>query len=185
MPASALEEPTDTNAMPIAHINIGSNLGDSRSLIERAVAEIALLSAAPLRRSAFIESEPWGYSSPNGFLNIGVEIETALPPQELLKPLLAIQNAISPLSHRTHAGTYADRLIDIDLIYYGNEVLDLPATSALPALIIPHPRLHLRTFVLRPIAELSPSWRHPLLHLTAAEMLERPDLPILPPTNRP
>ncbi len=160
--------------MPIAHINIGSNLGDSRSLIERAVAEIALLSATPLRRSAFIESEPWGYTSSHGFLNIGMEIETILPPQELLKTLLAIQNAISPLSHRTHAGTYADRLIDIDLIYYGNEILNFPATPTLPALIIPHPRLHLRRFVLQPIAELSPSWHHPLLHLTAAELLAQP-----------
>lgn len=159
--------------MPIAHINIGSNLGDSRSLIERAVAEIALLTTAPLRRSGFIESPPWGYESPHGFLNIGVEIETAISPQQLLKRLLDIQDAISPLSHRTPDGTYADRLIDIDLIYYGEEHLDLPVTSTLPALSLPHPRLHLRPFVLRPISELSPAWRHPLLHLSAAELLIR------------
>ncbi len=160
-----------TPAMPVAHINIGSNLGDSRSLIEQAVAGIALLSSTPLRRSGLIESSPWGYDSPHRFLNIGVEIGTQLHPQQVLKQLLGIQQSISPASHRNPAGDYADRLIDIDLIYYGNFTLDLPPTATLPAITLPHPRLHLRPFVLRPIDELSPLWRHPVLHLTAHEML--------------
>ncbi|MDE6528977.1 MAG: 2-amino-4-hydroxy-6-hydroxymethyldihydropteridine diphosphokinase [Muribaculaceae bacterium] len=151
--------------MPTAHVNIGSNLGNSRSLIEQAVAGISVLCGGNLRRSQFIESEPWGYASTNRFVNIGVEFDTTHPPRELLSRLLKIQNSISDASHRTPQGGYADRLIDIDLIYYGD------ITVSTPALTLPHPRLHLRDFVLIPLSELAPHWRHPQLHLTPAQML--------------
>jgi len=154
--------------MSTAHINIGSNLGDSRSIIERAVAEIALLpdTERPLRRSDYITSDPWGFTSAHRFLNIGVEIHTGIRPEELLRRLLSIQDSISPAPHRTADGSgYADRMIDIDLIYYGNTI------CSTPTLTLPHPRLHLREFVLRPILQLSPGWVHPILHQTPAEML--------------
>lgn len=154
--------------MPTAHVNIGSNLGDSRSLIEQAVAGIfSLTTVAHLRRSAFVESKPWGYDSPHRFLNIGVEFDTTLPPEELLSRLLSLQNQISENPHRTPDGKYADRLIDIDLIYYGELIMDSQQ------LILPHPRMHLRDFVLIPLNELSPSWQHPLLHLTPSQMLAK------------
>lgn len=168
--------------MPVAHINIGSNLGDSRALIGRAVAEIALLSTTPLRRSSFIESEPWGFDSPHPFLNLGVEIDTpdTLTSEALMLRLLSIQDAISPAPHRNPDGTYTDRLIDIDLIYHGSTLCtDRPLfgvcerVSAVHTLTLPHPRLHLRRFVLLPLLELSPRWVHPLLHLTPARMLAR------------
>lgn len=149
----------------VAHINIGSNLGDSRSLIGQAVAEIALLSSTPARTSAFIESEPWGYESPNRFTNIGIEITTTLTPEQLLSELLQIQNVISPRTHRDNLGNYADRLIDIDLIHCGDLIINTPT------LTLPHPRLHLRDFVLLPLLQLSPTWHHPLLHLTPSQML--------------
>lgn len=151
--------------MPTAHVNIGSNLGNSRSILEQAVAGIALLAGGNLRRSQFIESDAWGFNSPNRFLNLGVEFDTNTSPEILLCRLLAIQNSISATSHRTLQGTYADRLIDIDLIYYGNTVIDTPI------LTLPHPRMHLRRFVLLPIAELSPQWIHPSLQQTATQML--------------
>ena len=105
--------------MPVVHINIGSNLGNSRSLIERAVAGIALLSDTPLRRSAFVESDAWGYSSDRRFVNVGVEIETSLPPEALLRELQRIERAICAAPHRNADGSYADRQIDVDMIYYG------------------------------------------------------------------
>lgn len=154
-----------------AHISIGSNLGNSRSLIEQAVAGIALLAdGGEVRRSRWIESEPWGFESAHSFLNLGMEINTQLGPRELLGRLLEIEHSISSAPHRDASGRYADRLIDIDLIYYDNEVIDDQRSDT--TLILPHPRMHLRGFVLEPVAELDPQWRHPLTGLTAGEMMD-------------
>lgn len=150
----------------IAHVNIGSNLGDSRSLLERAVAEIALrFPHSQLRRSHMVSSEPWGFTSPHKFLNIGVEFKSELTPLQLLHTLQEVEQGISSGAHRLPDGSYADRRIDIDLIYYGNHIIGSRE------LTLPHPRMHLRRFVLEPLAELSPEWRHPLLGLTPKEML--------------
>lgn len=148
-----------------AHVNIGSNLGDSRSTIERAVAEIFSRFPAENRRSSYVTSPPWGFASEHEFLNIGVEFDTDLPPEQLLRELLAIQNSISSAPHRLPDGSYTDRPLDIDLIFYGSLI------HRSPTLTLPHPRLHLRPFVLLPIAELSPTWYHPLLHLPAPLLL--------------
>ena len=154
-----------------AHISIGSNLGNSCSLIEQAVAGIVLLAEGEeVRRSRWIESEPWGFESAHSFLNLGVEINTPFGPRELLERLLEIEHSISSAPHRDAFGRYADRLIGIDLIYYDNEVIDDQQTDT--PLILPHPRMHLRGFVLEPIAELDPQWRHPLTGQTAGEMLD-------------
>lgn len=149
------------------HVNIGSNTGDRHAQIERAVAAIELRFAAPVRRSAIIESEPWGYDSPNPYLNIGLMFESELPPEQLVGELLDIQRAIDPAPHRNPDGTYADRAIDIDLIAVGNMVV----TSS--QLALPHPRMHLRRFVLLPMLELDPDWVHPLLHLTPRQLLNK------------
>lgn len=163
-----------------AHINIGSNLGNSSVLIERAVAGIALLAPdGRLRVSTVVESEPWGFASPNRFVNVGVEIDTAMSAGELLSRLLELQHSISDASHRDATGGYADREIDIDLIFLGDSVVPDPEHWGQVAeggqcggtVVVPHPRMHLRGFVLEPVLELSPQWRHPVLGLTASEML--------------
>lgn len=112
-----------------------------------------------------MESEPWGYESTHRFLNIGLGLAVSCGAEELFGDLMEIQCNICADSHRNAAGGYADRMIDIDLIYYDDLVLDTAT------LTLPHPRMHLRDFVLQPVAELAPSWRHPRLHLTAGEML--------------
>lgn len=155
--------------MATAHINIGSNIGDRRALLESAVARIKDAFAADVRISDIIETEPWGFESPNRFLNVGVSVDIGTtPPQAAFRTLKAIQNAISDTSHRNTDGTYADRAVDIDLIAIDSCVISDP-----PDLILPHPRMHLRPFVLIPFNQLQPDWVHPLLGLTPRQMLLR------------
>lgn len=103
--------------MYLYHLNIGSNIGDSRSILERAVAAVSRLSEAPARRSSVYESEPWGFESPNMFLNVAVEVFSSLEPLAFLAAVQQIERGISPASHRNPDGTYRDRLVDIDLIF--------------------------------------------------------------------
>lgn len=150
--------------MSTAYINIGSNMGNRNALIEQAIAHIEFLCNAKTRKSPYVESEPWGYDSPNTFLNIGIAIETQLNPQELLNSLLKIEKSISPSSHRDEDGNYIDRLIDIDLIAVDDVVIDSPTLQ------LPHPRMHLRDFVLTPMMHLNPSWVHPILNKTITQL---------------
>lgn len=136
--------------MTTVHVNIGSNIGDSRALIERAVAAVFSLSEGATLRSSIVSSQPWGFESDNMFLNIGVEIETSLPPLELLRQLQAIERSISDSPHRNADGSYRDRLIDIDIILYGDLRMELPQLS------LPHPRALSRPFVTEPLRELHP-----------------------------
>ena len=149
----------------LAHINIGSNIGDSRSAIERAVAAVFALSQGITRRSSLVESEPWGFESPHRFLNIGVEIETPLFPEELLMELQSIEKGICADSHRNLDGSYRDRIIDIDLIFMARRD-DTPegwetVVNDSPLLTLPHPRASERPFVVAPIKELHPSLQYP------------------------
>lgn len=152
--------------MTMAYINIGSNQGDRKAHIDRAVALISVLSGGDVRCSDYFESKPWGYDSTSPYLNLGIAFHVTLPPEELLDRLLEIQNSISPQSHRDAAGNYIDRIIDIDLIAMDSLVINTPR------LTLPHPRMHLRDFVLIPMSQLAPDWLHPLLHLTPSELLD-------------
>ncbi len=149
----------------IAHINIGSNLGNRAASIDRAVALLSDLGEVRAVSSPFV-SRAWGYESDNEFLNVGVNLETDLPSLDLLEGLKRIERQIAPEgTHRTVDGGYADREIDLDLIARGAELISTPE------LTLPHPRMRQRAFVLGPLAELMPEWRHPKTHLTASEML--------------
>lgn len=147
-----------------AHINIGSNKGDRTAIISSAVALVASLSTSPARISSPVESAPWGFNSINTFLNIGIEIEWNGTPESLLNKLQEIEHKLGASPHRDADGNYTDRTLDIDIIYIDNLVIDTDSLK------IPHPRMHLREFVLQPIAELNPGWIHPITKLTANEM---------------
>ncbi|MDE5857354.1 MAG: 2-amino-4-hydroxy-6-hydroxymethyldihydropteridine diphosphokinase [Muribaculaceae bacterium] len=152
----------------IAHINIGSNIGDRLGAISRAVARV--LSLSDLKTGRFsppVGSHPLGFNSPNDFINIGVEIATSLSPFELLDALQTIERQISPDPHRDRQGNYVDRLIDIDIIYIDDLVIDTPQLQ------IPHPRMSARDFVLRPLNFLSPGWIHPVYKISANQMLQK------------
>lgn len=153
------------------HINIGSNTGDRAAQIERAVAALCERidpeQRAEIRLAPIEESEPWGFESDNRFLNLGLMVDMSgdADPIAVLDALQAVEREISDTPHRNADGGYADRPIDLDLIAIDDRVIDTPRLQ------LPHPRMHLRDFVLRPIAFLDPGWLHPQTGLTAAQML--------------
>jgi 2-amino-4-hydroxy-6-hydroxymethyldihydropteridine diphosphokinase len=128
--------------MTTAYVGFGANLGDREATIRRAASMLG-----PHRLSSLRETEPWGYEDQPSFLNAAAEIEWGQTPRALLDRLLDIELALG----RTRAGPrFGPRTIDLDLLLYGNEVVDEPG------LTIPHPRLHERLFVLEPLFELEP-----------------------------
>lgn len=145
-------------------LNIGSNLGNRRMNLSRAVAMIEK-EFGYFELSHTFESEPWGYESTNSYLNVGMMIISDLPPADILRVLKEIEKKISPDSHRDSGGGYLDRTIDIDIIAIDDLVVDTPELK------IPHPRMHERRFVLEPMAELAPFWVHPLLGKTPSQLL--------------
>jgi len=153
--------------MSVAYINIGSNQGDSHAVIEQAIALIELCSRRKAIRSEYIATEPWGFESHNKFLNIGIAIAWEKTPLELLDTIQNVERSISPSPHRDAEGHYIDRIIDIDIIAIDEEVIDTER------LTVPHPRMHLRKFVLIPLAQIAPDWHHPLLKASSAELIER------------
>lgn len=153
--------------MPTAYLNIGSNIGDRRSCLERAVACISHR-WGDVRVSSPYESEPWGFDSPNLFLNIGVSltVDDSETPLEFLGEIQDIERSISPASHRTVEGEYADRMVDVDIIAIDDMIMSEDMLE------LPHPRMHLREFVLYPMMEIAPDWVHPVLKKTCSQMLD-------------
>jgi 2-amino-4-hydroxy-6-hydroxymethyldihydropteridine diphosphokinase len=126
-----------------AYIGLGANLGDREAAIRRAA---ELLGAR--RLSTIRETEPWGPVEQPPFLNAVAEVETELRPRELLEQLLEIEGELGRIRY---AARWGPRLVDLDLLLYGEE------TVAEPGLTVPHPYLHERLFVLEPLAELAPA----------------------------
>ncbi len=148
----------------IAYLGLGSNLGDRLANLQAAAAALPP-AARVLRASRVYETPPWGYAEQPAFLNQVLEIDTALPPLELLGVLKDIEASLG----RTPTFRYGPRLIDLDILLYNSQALELPGLS------IPHPRLSERAFVLVPLAELAPDLRHPVNGKSIQELLEAVD----------
>ena len=150
----------------IYYLNIGSNLEDREGNIWAADLRLALDLGLVTARSSIVESEPWGFDSDNGFLNMGIAVESRYSPIEALNIIHDIEHELNHgNSHRDSEGNYVDRLVDIDIMAIDDLVIDLPSLQ------VPHRHLPHRDFFLRPMAELAPEWKHPILHLTAQQML--------------
>jgi 2-amino-4-hydroxy-6-hydroxymethyldihydropteridine diphosphokinase len=131
----------------------GSNLGNRRLLLAEAVKKLEVLSQLPVTGSLLYESEPWGFDAEQSFLNQAVIIHAELLPDEVLKELLNIENTLG--RQRIDNGSYESRTIDLDILLADELVI---ADSDLQ---VPHPRMHLRRFVLVPAAEIAGDWIHP------------------------
>lgn len=146
-----------------AFLSLGSNAGDRVAHINAALGLLAEAGVAVRRRSALYETEPVGANTQRWFVNCVVEVETELMPLGLLRAAQRIERA---LGRRASAGPQpVARSIDIDIVAYGQHVVRLPE------LTIPHPRMAERRFVLEPLREAAPDWRHPITRRNAAEML--------------
>jgi 2-amino-4-hydroxy-6-hydroxymethyldihydropteridine diphosphokinase len=137
-----------------AYVGIGSNLGNSRKTIAAALDLLAAEEGIRLVAvSSLQETEPVGYEDQPRFVNGAAALETDHPPRQLLERLLEIERRLGRV--RGEAPRFGPRTIDLDLLIYGDEIMDEPG------LIVPHPRLHERRFALEPLAELDPSLEIP------------------------
>ncbi len=147
-----------------AFFSLGSNLGDrtgnlkeARRLMEERMGRIE-------RASKVYESSPWGFASDHPFCNICLLVRTVLTPPDLMRKAWQVEKEMGRVSEK---GGYADRIIDIDLLLFDDMVMDLPG------LVLPHPRMEMRKFVMVPLSEIAPDHIHPVSGLTMAEILNR------------
>jgi len=137
-------------------IALGSNVGDRELNLLRAVAELAKLPASKVTAlSPFYDTEPVGMGAADNFLNAVLRLESSLSPDDLLRELMRIE---SEVFQRRRSSSIDPRRMDLDILFYGSCLIHRP-----PALVIPHPRLHERRFVLEPLAQIAPEFMHPLL----------------------
>ena len=149
--------------MANAYLGLGSNLGDKRKQLITATTLLAERAGNILAFSGFYETSPWGYQSAHSFLNRVVCMETSLSPHELLVAAQQIERELGRTAKSINQ-SYTDRPIDIDILLYDQVTLHTPD------LVLPHPLMHKRLFVLQPLSEIAPDLIHPIFHKTVAEL---------------
>lgn len=146
-----------------AYLSFGSNMGDRKAHIEQAIEKLNHIRGCMVEQvSGLLETEPYGGVEQDDFLNGCLKLNTLLEPLELLKEM----NRIEQEAGRERVLHWGPRTLDLDMLYFDNEIL------AEPDLILPHPDMHNREFVLRPLMELNPYLRHPVNGKTVKEMLK-------------
>ncbi|MCA9470646.1 MAG: 2-amino-4-hydroxy-6-hydroxymethyldihydropteridine diphosphokinase [Nitrospirales bacterium] len=155
--------------METAFIGFGSNVGDRQEFCDRAIALMGLLPQSQLVGvSSYYETQPVdseGRLGQTWFYNGVVTVETGLSVQRLFEICQETERALG----RDQENRNGPRTMDLDILFYGRKIIDEPG------LTIPHPRLHLRRFVLEPLVEIDPEWNHPLLNQSTLDLLRAVD----------
>jgi 2-amino-4-hydroxy-6-hydroxymethyldihydropteridine diphosphokinase len=149
--------------MSIVYIGIGSNLGDRKANCMRAIELLAGKGIVVRKESSLYETDPWGDKNQPKFINMAIEIETELKPQDLLGILAGIEKEFG----RKKSCKWGPRIIDLDILLYNSITIDQDDLK------IPHPFMHERDFVLKPLYEIAPDVKHPVLNLSTGELLQK------------
>ncbi|NJB82423.1 2-amino-4-hydroxy-6-hydroxymethyldihydropteridine diphosphokinase [Wenyingzhuangia aestuarii] len=152
--------------MNTALLSLGTNLGNKLENLNTAIQQISNLGKVVLISSVY-QTPPWGFKS-DDFYNIAINLQTELSPELLIDQLLAIETTLGRTRNSLTEG-YQARPLDIDIIFYNNQVINTQK------LIVPHPRMQDRKFVLIPIIEIAPNFTHPALKTSLENLLETTD----------
>ncbi len=149
--------------MNVVYLCLGGNMGDREVAFSLAITKINLSAGKVILTSPVYETEAWGVTNQQAYLNCCICIETELSSSKLLTCLLDIEKELG--RSRTITETYEPRRIDIDILFYNEDIIKEEY------LIVPHPRLHLRRFVLVPLNDIAPHYLHPVLNKTIFNLL--------------
>ena len=146
--------------MSKVYLSIGSNKGNRSVLINKAIDEIEKKIGKIISRSSIYQSKSWGFDS-NDFYNLSLLIDTDIEPKSLLINLKKIEKS---MGKEDIVGSYSDRFIDIDILFYDNIIIDSEDLK------IPHPKIEIRKFVLVPMLEIADDYVHPILNKTIRQL---------------
>lgn len=158
------------NCVHKAWLMLGGNLGDVDDTFRKALDKLEKAGVRVAAKSALYQSEGWGEGAEGFFYNQAIEVLTHKEPFALLKLLNEIE---ASLGRKRKPGVMLPRTVDIDILFFDDIVVSLPE------LLIPHPRLHLRRFVLKPLCEIAPELKHPLLDKTVSSLLQETADPLM------
>lgn len=148
----------------VVHLLLGNNLGDRMSILNAAIVKIGEQIGTVFIKSSFYETAAWGREDQPSFLNIALGVRTLLAPLQVLDAALSIEEELGRIRHEK----WGARLIDIDVLLYEDEIVNLAEK-----LTLPHPEMHKRKFVLQPMAEIAPDVVHPIFKKTIFELFKK------------
>jgi 2-amino-4-hydroxy-6-hydroxymethyldihydropteridine diphosphokinase len=149
--------------MPIVYLGVGSNMGERLKNCLDAIDLLNRNSIFVKKKSSFYETRPWGVINQPNFINLVVEADTQLSPLNLLDLIKKIEKVVG----RKETYRWGPRVIDLDILLFDDIIFEDERLK------IPHPLMHLREFVLRPLCEIAPDVRHPIFNMRICELLRR------------